>query len=108
MKFPLLKKLAPAALALGLASGGALVGSAPAWAAAHSHVAAHAAATKSKATKTAVPKAGGACTKVELGKTAVAGKATLECKKVGKAYKWEVKPAAKKVVKPAAKKVTKK
>jgi hypothetical protein len=115
MKVDLLKKLAPAALALGLAGSGAFLTSAPAWASSHSHVAAHA-ATKSKAKEPAV-KAGEACTKAELAKTVVAGKSKLICENVGKNFKWEVmkpspkkaaKPAAKKNTKPAAKKTTKK
>jgi hypothetical protein len=126
MKVDLLKKLAPAALALGLAGSGAFLTSAPAWASSHSHVAAHA-ATKSKAKEPAVKakskakepavKAGEACTKAELAKTVVAGKSKLICEKVGKNFKWEVmkpspkkaaKPVAKKNSKPAAKKTTKK
>jgi len=108
MTLNLLKKLAPAALALGLAGTGALAGSAPAWASVHSRATAHVAA-KAKAKKPATVKAGASCTKAELGKTAVEGKSSLLCEKVGKAYKWEVKPAVKKTAaKPAVKKTAKK
>jgi hypothetical protein len=110
MKLNFLKKLAPAALALGLAGSGALLGSTPAFASTRSHVATHA-VTKAKAKKPVI-RAGTACTKAELAKTTVAGKSKLIYEKVGKGFKWEVvkpaaKPVAKKAAKPAAKKAAK-
>jgi|GEM_PF-2438991 hypothetical protein len=107
MKLDLLRKVVPGVVALGLAGGSVLFASAPAFASTHSHVDAHVAATAAKSKKPVV-KAGSACTKAELAKTALVGKSTLVCEKVGKGFKWELKPAAKPVAKkPVAKKAAK-
>jgi hypothetical protein len=76
VKFFIAKRLAPAALALGVAVGGLGVTATTAFASTQ-----HANAAK----------AGAACTKKELNKTAKAGKEVLVCKKTDGKYKWEKK-----------------
>lgn len=91
MKISLVKRLATTALALGLAGGAFGLSTATALASPAHEV--HATATKHAKTakKVASPKAGQACTKAELGKTATSGKTTLVCEKSGKTDKWAVK-----------------
>jgi len=92
MKISLTKRLATTALALGLAGGSFGLSTATAFASPPAHEV-HATATKHAETtkKVASPKAGRACTKAELGKTAKSGKTTLVCEKSGKTDKWAVK-----------------
>ncbi len=90
MALKIVKTVAPAVLALGIAGSGAGLGlgSATAWAA----------STHSPKAATLV-KVGATCTKADQGKTIVKqikrGKLGLVCEKSGTAYKWEIKPAKK-------------
>ena len=118
MNISLAKRLATAALALGLAGGTFGLSASTAFASPAVHEATLKHSTTAKKTapakktvpakKVAVAKAGEACTKAELGKAEKSGKTTLVCEKSGKSYKWAVKkvakPVAKKTVKKAAKK----
>ncbi len=102
-----LKRVAPAAMAIGMAlgafagtAGASTHASAKTTTTVHHAVAPkahHAAPLKAKtaAVKTNV-KAGSRCTKPWLGKSRKAGKVLLTCERVGKAYKWEVSKPAKK------------
>jgi hypothetical protein len=76
MKIPVAKRLAPAILALCIAGGSLGAAAGPAFA---------------SGSKSTAAKAGAACTKSEVGKTAKVGKETLVCKKSGSKYKWEKK-----------------
>jgi hypothetical protein len=86
----------PAVLAMGIGIGSAGAAG-TAFAATHSSARSHKAAV-------ATVKAGAPCTKAELGKTKKVGKEELSCRKVGKAFKWEVKTEAKKGTKRSSKK----
>jgi hypothetical protein len=89
-----LKRLAPAVLAFGIAGSGIGLGlgNATAWASTHAPK-----AISPKAISTV--KVGDPCTKAELGKTVVktikSGKLGLVCKKSAKGFRWEIKPARK-------------
>jgi hypothetical protein len=95
MKMTLVKRLAPAVLALSVAGGGLGIGATTAFAAAKTTTTKPAAKTTTTkpAAKKSAPKAGAPCTKAQAGKTAKSGKVTLVCEKAGKGYKWEVKTA---------------
>ena len=119
MKISLAKRLATAALALGLAGGTFGLSAAPAFAspAVHEATVQHATSAKktapakktTSAKKVVALKAGAACTKAERGKTEKSGKTMLVCEKAGKSFKWAVKKAAKPVAKKTvAKKTAKK
>ena len=124
MNISLAKRLATAALALGLAGGTFGLSTATAFASPAVHVVAAKKTTSAKKAtsakkttsaktttpgkKVASPSAGSACTKAELGKTAKSGKTTLACEKAGKGFKWVAKAPAKTKAKPVAKKTAKK
>lgn len=117
MNISLAKRLATAALALGLAGGTFGLSTATAFASPAVHVDAAKKTTSAKKTtpgktttpgkKVVGPTAGSACTKAELGKTAKSGKTTLACEKAGKGFKWVAKAPAKTKAKPVAKKTAK-
>lgn len=92
MKIAFANLLARTALTLALAGGAFGLSTATAVASPSAHGAHATAVTASKtAKKVGSPKAGQACTKAELGKTAKSGKTTLVCEKSGKTDKWVVK-----------------
>ena len=74
MKFLVVKRLAPAVLALGIAASGVGLTAGTAFA----------------SSKTAA-KVGASCSKADKGKTEKAGKTELVCKDVKGKYKWEKK-----------------
>ncbi len=73
------RRVVPLTMALGMASGAALV---PGTAVA---------ATRHVSATHALVKAGTPCTKAELHKTDKVGKEVLVCEKAGAAYKWEAR-----------------
>jgi hypothetical protein len=74
MKSSILRRLAPAVLALGIAASGVGLTAGTAFA----------------SSSTAV-KVGASCSKADKGKTKKVGKTELECKDVNGKYKWEKK-----------------
>ncbi len=89
MSLALSKRIVPLAAALSIAATGAVLN--PATALAQHKGVKHHVVTK-HVTHTAAPKAGSACTKAELHKTAPkTGKVVLTCEKVGKSFKWVAK-----------------
>jgi hypothetical protein len=78
MKPSILRRLAPALLALGIAASGVGLTAGTAFA-------------SSSSSKSTAVKVGASCSKADKGKTKKVGKTELECKDVNGKYKWEKK-----------------